>query len=389
MAITPLFAKNKASLQPRTYEVCNGAQKAINEQQFIKAQRLLDGYVDRSKRYPYDAAYVQTVYGYLYIATEKYDKALLAFRQAYDAATLPESMAQNVLYNIAQLEMSQQNYKKAADAIERWMQTAKTIRPADYMMLASARLQLKAYEAATNAVYRAIAESETPKAQHYELLFYLLYEQKQMGKAVSTLKTMLGLLPPKKMYYIQLSGLLQERGDFTKALAVLELAHLEGMLKSESELLQLVQLYRYRQMPYRAAALLKKSMQREQIAGSAKNLTLLAECHREARDYTEALKTYRRAAKLGKDGEIYAVIAQLYTRLHDYTGVIDATEKALRKKIKHPEEMYYLQALALFEQKRYMLSKLQFDKAAKYKKYRKASRQWVKYLDELAAESRP
>lgn len=382
--LSTLSAANKPSLQPRTYEICSEAQKAIDAQSYEKAARLLDGYVERSRRHPYDAAYVQTVYGYLYIATEQYEAALAAFRRAYDAEALPASMAQNVLYNVAQLEMSLQHYEAAAQAIETWMQTAATVRSADYMMLAGARLQLKAYAAATEAVYQAIAHAEEPAPAHYELLFYLLYEQKLQDRAISTLKMMLSLFEPKKSYYVQLAGLLQERGGYADALAVLELAYLGGMLESESELLQLAHLYRYREMPYRAARLLMQGMQREQIGKRAKTLLLLAECLRESRAYAEALQAYEQAAQKSDDGEIYAIMAQLYTRLHDYDGVIDATEKGLAKQVKHPEDLYYLQGLALFEQKHYLLSKKQFDRAAKYKKYKKASRQWVRYLEEVS-----
>ena len=367
------------TLRNSTVAAITKAQEQMKAKDFKAAEATLDRCREHLGKAPYDQAYLQNVYGYLYLDQQRYDAALEAFTQAYESHRLDGGMEQNLLFNMAQLLAMQQRYDEAETRLLAWMKTAKKFRPGDYMLLATIEIQLHRYAAAAEAVGKAIAAAPEPVRTHYQTLYYLQYELGKHDAAVATLKKMIALFPPRKEDYLQLSGLLLQGNDTAGALTVLELAHLQGLLQRKEELMRLAQLYVYAGVPLRAGQLLASQAETERRPEDAKWYMLEAQAWQQAREEGRALKAYAEAAARG-DGRAYEAAAYLYAGRNDPDGVIDTVEKALAAGTPHADAMRLLEGQALFDKGEYVLAKKVFDAVEAKGRHGKEARQWLDYL---------
>ncbi len=375
-----MLLEASSSLKLKTYESITKAQELMEAKKYAEAKLELDEYYQKIQDIAYDRAYMQTYYGYLYILKERYDLALESYRKAYDAAVLPEDMQQNLLYNLAQLYMSSEAYAKGIEALEQWMQKAKSISDNDYIMMAQGYVQLKRYPDALSYVKKAIAQSDTAHENYYQMLFFLQYEVGDIDSAISTMRQMIGLFKANKTYWMQLSGVYAQKQNDGAALCALDIAYREGLLETPEEHLQLVSMKRSLNMPYDAAKLLEEMLKNEQIVSDKKHLKLLGDTWIQAREYQNAIAAYLKAAKQAKEGTIYMDIARLYVDAQQYKDALNMTDKALAKGLKSEGEAYFIKALALFEQKKVIEAKKAFEQAAKDPLQHKRASEWIKYL---------
>lgn len=373
-------AASGPKLQAGTVRAIVRAQEQMDARQYKAAEATLDACRSRLKHAAYDRAYLQSIYGYLYLEQERYAAALKAFVTASDARQLTGESERSILYNIAQLEAMLKHYGEAKTRLKAWMRVADSIRPDDYMLLANIELQLRHYGEAAEAVNRAIASAPEPVRSQYETLYYLQYEQQRLDAAEATLKKMLTLFKPEKEAYLQLSGLLLQRSDADAALAVLELAYFQGLLETKEELMQLSKLYLYNGIPFRAAKLMEGQERSERFAPDAAWYTLEARAWQQAREDGRALKAYASAAEQG-DSEAYVFMAYLHAGRHNPDGVIDAAQKGIAAGVRRPDELRLLEGRALLEKGEYLLAKKVFDAIASDGKQGKEARQWLDYVD--------
>lgn len=366
------------TLRPSTVEAITRAQEQMKAKAYKEAESTLDRCREHLGSAAYDRAYLQNVYGYLYVDLQRYDAALQAFTQAYESHRLEEETERNLLFNMAQLLAMLKRYDEAETHLLAWMKTAKKFRPSDYMLLATVEIQLHRYAAAAEAVGKAIAAAPVPVRTHYQTLYYLQYELEKHDAAVATLKKMIALFPPRKEDYLQLSGLLLQGNDTAGALTVLELAHLQGLLQRREELMRLAQLYVYAGVPLRAGQLLASQESAERHA-DAKWHMLEAQAWQQAREDDRALKAYAEAAARGDD-RAYEAAAYLYAGRNDPDGVIDTVEKALAAGTSHADALRVLEGQALFDKGEYVLAKKVFDAVDTGGRHGKEARQWLDYL---------
>lgn len=368
------------SLKMKTYDVLSEAQQLMEKKKYDEAKKTLDDYAPDIADVAYDSAYLQNIYGYLFLSTDNYESALKAFEKAYTPGVLPETMQQNLRYNLAQLYMATERYDACVVKLKTWMAHAKQIKPEHYMMLAQALTQAKRYQEAIDPVRKAIALSEKPAESHYQLLFYLYFEEGLTQKAIETIQAMIRLFPPQKRYWMQLSGLYAQTKDYRRSLATLRTAYLQGYLTSSSELLQLAALYRAEGLPYDAARITERALREEKIPANQKIYKLLGDTWMQAREHDKAIGAYTQAAAHAKDGEIYLEIAKLYADVQQWRDAADAAQKALDKGVKARGETWFLKGLALYETERILEAKRAFAEAAKDPKTRKRARQWIHYI---------
>lgn len=378
LALT-LSAAKTPTLQLRTYTVIQEVQKMLEEGRTVPAKEKLDDYAPKVAKIPYDTAYLQTLYGYLYIATDRYDLALESYEKAYEPRILTGGMEQNVLYNLAQLYMSAEQYQKCADVLEAWFAVTDHAASGHFIMYANALIQMKKFKEAIPPVQTAIKKAKTPTESYYKTLFYLYYELDDLEKGVETVEKMIALFPAKKEYWVQLSGLYSRQEKEAKAMAVLEAAYRQNML-DESGLLRLARFHLYHETPYRAARIVEEGMKKEQVQPTEENLELLGQSWMQAREPAKAADAYLLAAKKSGNGKHYYALARLYADIHDYERVIEATGKALEKGVENEGETHFLQGVAYFEKEDLLKAKEAFRLARKDEKTRERAVQWIKYL---------
>ena len=242
--------------------------------------------------------------------------------------------------------------------------------------------QLKQYKKAIKSIKTAISIAPKPKESWYQLLLAMYYQEKQYSKAASVLETMVVLWPDQEKYWKQLSGVYFTLKKNRKALAVLELANKRGFLEEEKELMNLVNMYLFQDIPYKAALLLEKEIEAGRIPDTGENLQKLGESWMQAKENDKALEYLKKAAEEQKKGKLFLQIAQLYTDKESWSRVIEFSNKALAAGgLSNPGTAHLLKGMAYFEQGKRESALAAFSKGSRYPKSQKQAGQWINHIN--------
>jgi len=251
------------------------------------------------------------------------------------------------------------------------------------VMVANAYAQLKDYRKALPYIKKAIAQSKKPKESWYQLNLAIYFELKQYSSAAEILKKLIRLYPDKKTYWSQLSSVYQQLKQYKKAASTKHLAYKMGFIKTEKDLLELANLLLYIGSPYKAAALLKDSINNKKIKSNSKNWESLANAWRTAKEFDHAVIALEAASKLNDKGSLSQQLGQIYFEQEKWSSAITALNKAISKGgLKNTGATYLLLGMSHYELKKIEQAKKYFLKAAQYSKNKKAARQWLNYINE-------
>ena len=371
-----------ATLSERTYKRLTAIHELMGDNKYNEALKRLDSLLPRVKKNKYEYATIMQTYGFAYSAKDQYKKAVKAFQTALDADVLPDMVQHSMRYNMAQLYAAVPDYKASARAYEAWFAKAEKPSADSFVFGATIYAQLKNYDKAIQKIKRAISMRSKPKETWYQLLLAMYYQKKQYSKAVGVLESMVALWPDKEKYWKQLSGVYFTLKKNRKALAVLELANKRGFLTEERELMNLVNMYLYQDIPYKGAVLLEKEINAGRISASGKNLQKLGESWMRAKENDKALSYLGKAAAKQNKGKLHLQMAQLYTDQESWQKAIQSSNSALAAgDLKNPGAAYLLSGLAYFELGKKRTALGSFRKAAKYSKSKKQANQWITHIN--------
>jgi tetratricopeptide (TPR) repeat protein len=187
---------------------------------------------------------------------------------------------------------------------------------------------------------------------------------------------------PKDTYVLTLAGVYSELGDTKKQLSLTEALYEKGYIDGKTHAVNLANLYLLHGIPVKAALVLEKELEAESIKPDVRNLRLLSQAWYSARDDEKAIPPLRRAATISEDGELYIRLAQSYINLEKWTEAADAAKKGLSLGgIKRMDTANIMYGMALFNQKKLEQSKEAFKAAGRDSRSKRASQQWIKYVD--------
>jgi TonB family protein len=127
----------------------------------------------------YETAQLYNFYAFVHFDLEQLDEAASAYRTilSLPLSDLPDGLVSGTMRNLATLYIQLERYQDGLDLFERRMALPTVTATAnDYHLIATILYQMERYLDAIEPLERAIAESEAPVEQHYQLL-YVLYSQ--------------------------------------------------------------------------------------------------------------------------------------------------------------------------------------------------------------------
>ncbi|MGV6827336.1 MAG: tetratricopeptide repeat protein, partial [bacterium] len=312
----------------------------------------------------------------------QYKKAISAFEKSLETGALPEGVQHNMLYNVSQLYAAIPDYKKAIGKYEEWFGLAESPNVDSYVYAATIYAQLKNYSKAIEKISKAISMSEKPKERWYQLLLAMYYQQKQYPEAAKTLETMVALFPDNPKYWKQLSGVYFTLKKHRKALVALELAHKRGFLENEKERMNLVNMYLFQDIPYKAAVLLDQELRDGNIPATGDNIEKLGEAWMAAKENDLAIENLLKAADAKSDGRLYLRVAQLLADQEDWPRVLTTIDKAQSTgTLPKPGKALLVKGMALYEQGKYQAAISQFQRGLKYPESKKQAGQWITHIN--------
>ena len=379
-----LATQETASMREATYKELAKAQEAAEAENYPAAIEALDK-LSKQELNNYERSQQLNLYAYVYYAQDNVSRAISTYEQLLNQPELPEALQTSTVYTLSQLHFSQENWQASINMLERWMRLTKEDNKTAYEMMAQAYYQLEQYNKALRPAWKVIEMTQQAgqpiKEQSYLLLRVLHYEMEEYQQVVDILEELIKLFP-KKQYWMQLASIYGELDNQKKQLAVLELAYLQGFLKTENEILSLASLLLNNDLYVRAGKILSKGLDDGVITSTLEHWRLLAQAWTMAQENEKAIPALTRAAELSPDGKLDVILAQTYMNLNRWDDSIATARRALSKGgLSRPDQAHVMLGQALFELDRFDEARAAFLAAQADQRSRQLAAQWINYID--------
>jgi len=348
-------------------------------------------------------------------------------------------------YTLSQLYLSEEDFDNGIKYLLIWFSKTPEVTPQSYVLLGQAYYLKNNYTAAFNNVREAKRLSDEQglsfRENWYSLLLGSMSELGLLEEQIPVYEEVLELFPKKK-YFVNLAGLYSELDDSRSYTGLLKTAYIKQLLDKPSEFQSLAQMLLAAGNPYWAAEVILTGMSKvpglvvvdqycemskvldedgnlktdgdtvveelvcTDVFGPAfvnpgspqaleadaapileeneRNLTILAESLRAAKERESAIEIFYRLAKLTDDGEAYVAIGNLYYQDDMIDEAIEAIRLGLKKgNLKNPGFAQLTLGQALFEKEEFDEARKVFTEATKSKSesVQKTARSWLKYTD--------
>jgi tetratricopeptide (TPR) repeat protein len=381
-----LTAAAGQSLSPSTYQQLSEIHKLIDQQAYDAALSALRDLLRDVQQRPYEEAVVLQTLGYVQVSREAYPAAIRALEQSLALQQLPDDTQQRLRYDLAQLYVAEDQAGKAAQILETWFQQADQPPAEAYVLLGHAYAQQQQYRKAIPPLVKAIALADKPHADWYEALLAMHYELQSYPDCVPLLENMIRLFPQRHRYWQQLAGVQLALKDYDAALTTLELAYRDGALKKEQQLIQLVQLYLYTGIPYKAARLLEDQLRTGGIKNNARHRELLARAWSSARQRIQAMQALENAISAESTPELRLRLAQWYFEDERWQAAASILEPLVHDKTTGSTgQAWLLLGIARFEQNDRVAAREAFLNAAQSSDTGTSAQQWLEFIGESFA----
>jgi len=375
------------ALDELTWKQLNRIQEEVAAKKYEEAYANLSRMLSRAGRDVYLQAILNQALAQVEWSRENYTESLRYFERAVELDALPNPAHFTLMYQISQLYFMQERYDEALVKLDLWFCTVpkEDITSAAYVLQASIFIQKKDYSGALKAISSAIAMSDDPKESWYQLKLGAHYELEQYPQAAETLEIMISRWPEKKLYWVQLSQIYFRLKQDERSLAILALAHLNGLLDKQSDLIYLSSLYSSVSLPYKAAEVLQEGISSGVVEPTKKHWTVIAESWYAAEELERSLAAYEEAGKAASDGVIDLRRSYILIDLERWPAALESLNLALEKgglDDRRTGEAYLLRGMAQFNLGNYDSASSDWGKAGRYEKSRDAARQWMNHLQE-------
>ena len=388
MTVGQVFAANtlKPVVRERVLLQLEKAQELIDQRQFQKSFSLLNELTE-STLSSYESSQVFQMLAFQFYQQDKPIESIRYYEKTLELPELPALTINQTLYNLAQLYFSIEKYEAARDGLVKWFEGNENAGIEAYELLGQLNYLLKQYPAAITAINTAIKlrekQKKLPKQNWLQLLQVMHYESGNLQSTIRILEKLVRYYP-KKNYWLQLASLYGETGNSKRQLVIFDTAYLQGYLDKESELKTLAYLLIESGAPFKAATLLAKAIDNGEVPATEKNLVLLANAWRAAKETDKTISVLQRASELSKTGQLDFEIAQLQLLNNRYTEAVSYSKRALNKQSTiNPAVIYLTMGIAHYKlnqltQALDILAKINTDQPEA-----KSAAQWKRFIQAL------
>lgn len=386
------------SMSESTFKKLSEAQEAVDAKDFATAKSVIMDALERGKRSMNgnETGQMYNMLGFIYFSQEDYKGAVNAYKQVVaQGDDIPEGLETTTLYTLAQLSFIEENYDDALRYMETWISKANNPGPEPHIFMGQVYYQKKDFPSATTQIETGINKAKergTPvKEQWWALLNYLYYEREDWPKVLNTLEILVKQFP-KRDYWVRLAGIHGQEGNEKEQLWSMEAAYVAGFLDRETDLTNLSGLLMQAEVPYRAANVLEKGIEKGVVEKNAKTLRSLGQAWQIAQETDKAIPVFEDAAKLADDGKIYDRLANLYLDADKNDACITAADNALKKGgLRKPQVTNLVKGMCLYNQENFNTSRKAFAtcrdtaRRSEDENNQRICAQWITFIDNEVA----
>ena len=366
-------------LSERTYRQLSSIYDLMEKQRYDEALAGLDRMRARVEHKAHEHALLLQIYGHLFANTEQYQQAVDALARSLALNALPQPAIERTLYALAQLQMAVGDHTAALVSLEQWLRLAEEPSPGAHALAGAAYAQARRYPEAVKHLRKAIGVADKPQENWYRQLLAVYYQSEQYRAAATLLEQMIRRFPQHKDYWLQMSSVYRELGDDAQAMAVMELAYVQGLLAEESELVNLARYYLYMGLPHKAGQLLEKAFEEGSVTPGIDNWQLVIDAWMQARENDLALAASERALESTQHGDLHLKRARLLADKEQWSDVIAAVELAFAGSgLTSPGKAHLLQGIAHYNLGQPARALSSFQRAGEFADSADQARQWIR-----------
>ena len=185
------------SMSEATFKKLAEAQEFIDAKDLDGAIRVLNGMLDRSRRYNgNEIGQIHNMLGFVYFSKEDYGRAIshyeVVIRQGED---IPEGLETTTLYTLAQLNFVDERYSEALRYMRLWLSKATNPGPEPHIFMGQVYYQMEDYVNAATQIEKGIAIAQARgtavKENWWALLSFLYSEQERWPKVMEILEILI------------------------------------------------------------------------------------------------------------------------------------------------------------------------------------------------------
>lgn len=340
--------------------------------------------LERQRLSKYEEALVKQTKGFVYAQQNREAQAIQSFEAALKTNSLPPTAHQGMLYSLAGLYASQDQFMKSIETMREWFRYEAEPIPDAYIMIGSGFAELERFDNALPYVLKAIEKSKEPRKAWYMLAIAIHFERSRYAAAADLLLEMLRYWPDEARYWDMLSSCYLELNDDQRALDTMMVAYNSGMLTNPIRILALVQLNLMRDIPYTAGTILQDELGKGTLERDEDNLRLLLQAWLSAREYDRAVETIDRLSEFAENGDYYLQAARIYNETGEWQKVINNVVKALDAGLDEPVDALMLQGIANAELDRFDDAERAFIRVRSLgdSSDRRNAGSWIAFVDE-------
>lgn len=377
---------------PRNFEMTQKAWELVTDEEYVEAEAEFRDLVGRFKD---DYERSQAMFGLAQslMLQDDFDEALSLYEQIVNLDVLQNKPHFDAMFQIAQLYYMRERYDDSLRWIDRWLRESGETKVEAYELKASIYAQKEDYRKALENIDIAIATTEKPpKETWYQLKLAMHFELNEFQEAKEVLETLVRGWPDKKTYWIQLASINVTLKNDKEALAILALAHRQGMLESQQDFMQLFSLYGYLEIPFEAAKILQEGIDAGIVEPDKRIWEQLGNAWYASQELDNSIAALKNAADESDNGKLDMQVAMILVDKESWEEAKQSLRNAIEKGGLSQTElgnMYVLLGMSELNTGSYTEARQAFREARTFEGSRSSATQWLNHLDELAKNESP
>lgn len=378
-------ARRAGTISEVTYRRMERILVAVGKNEYAESEQKL-AELATNAREEYEKAVIQQTLAYVYALQNKYAKAITSYEAALATNALPHAAHEQMMFNIAQMYMSENKLDKGEQMLKRYMDVSCNPVPEAHISLAMLLAERKSFRESLKQADLSLIKSRAPKESWLQLKLALHFELKEMPRCAEVLVHLIALSPMKETYFKQLHGVLTEIKKDSEALAVLALTERRGFLDEEKEYVNLANMYMFMDIPLKSAQILERGLAAKQVEPTEKNLEKLANAWFAAREHEKAEAAMSRAAQASDKGDLWKQVGSIQMEREKWKDALVSLQKAQQKGgSKNPGEVQFLIGVTATQLKQWQTAETALRAAMQHEKFVKPATEWLGHLQEERA----
>jgi len=367
----------------RTTRFVTKASQLFSDKKYDESDAIL-ARLNPKRLNNYERAMVFKYQAYNAYGKEQVPVAIDLLRKALAENILPKQDTQDILFQIAQMQMGKDDFEAAVTTLKEWFAAAEKPGAPAYFALAICYYQLRDLDSAVEPARKAIELAETPQQGWYQLLLAIYLTKEDYPSATPVLVQLLEHYPAVgKNYWVQLATLYGVQKDIPRALAVMQLAHRQKLLDEDTNVRKLASLLQSEDIPIRSVKVLEQGFEQKVLKEDETAYELLGNSWILAREANKAEPALQKAAELSSKGTLFVRLGQVRLLKEDYDGAKVALQNALAKGgLDDPGAVELLLGITYYNAGKIREARPWFEKSKRSEKSRQTAEAWIKHIDE-------